>query len=221
MNNCRTPVRFPQGAHDTGDDLSAPVVQLLQDLHILASDDDSKKAGTAQSALTGPPQSVAIIEAGATAVTKGWSVAIALLGGAPALLVVFRGLWGGEHDAVRIAFVAGGALVLAAIAVSIGIISSGDVQARAVGSVAEYQARAEIASTFLQLSRLPQASPPPSANGPLSGELRGLRGRIVGGGGYEPITEVRYDPAAGGQPLLKVGKDWVSYDRVEISRAGS
>src|SRR5205807_765660 len=75
--NNPTTVRFPGNAQfAAGEDVSAPLVQLLRDLHILATETDMEKAGSATSAFTGPPQSVAIIEAGATALGKWWTAAL-------------------------------------------------------------------------------------------------------------------------------------------------
>ncbi len=218
-NNNKKPVRIPEGAYDTGDDLSGPVVQLLTDIHVLASEADFKKAGTAQAALTGPPESVAIIEAGATAASKVGSIAIGALGGLPAIVAVIEGIWGHESDPVRIAFVGGGALVLAAISIAIGIIISADVGGRAAGSAAEYHARALVASTFLRLSRRQAAGQLASASVPLiAGELHGLKARVKGGTDYTSVTQVGWYPGER-RPVIKVGNQWVDPDNVEISRA--
>ena len=47
-----------------------PVVQLLEDIHVLGTDEDYKSSGNWTTALTGPPPSIAIIEAGATAAAR-------------------------------------------------------------------------------------------------------------------------------------------------------
>src|SRR6202035_1466809 len=155
MNNGtqRITVQFPGEAFgDHSDDLSPPIVQLLQDLHVLASGTDLAQADGRQAAFKGPPQSVAIIEAGATALGKWWATTLGAGAGLTAIVATVQGIWGNEHDLVRVAFVGGAAVVLAALAVAIGLIVSGDVRGRAAGAVAEYQARAQVASTFMTVA---------------------------------------------------------------------
>jgi hypothetical protein len=67
-------VQFPEQAFNTtatGNDILPPLETLEQGLYILPTDNDASKAGVAAT-FQGPPQSVAIIEAGATALSK-WS----------------------------------------------------------------------------------------------------------------------------------------------------
>jgi len=219
--NNPTTVRFPGNAQfAAGEDVSAPLVQLLRDLHILATETDMEKAGSATSAFTGPPQSVAIIEAGATALGKWWTAALAAGASLTAIVAAIQGIWGNEHDPVRIAFVASAAVVLAAIAIAIGIIVSGDVQGRGAGSLAEYHARAQVAATFLTLSRSGQAPGASSAGGYVSAGLAGrFQGKVKGSAAYEPVTDLRFDPD-GGQAEFKIGDDWVAARRVEVTSTG-
>jgi len=73
-------VQFPEQARDiTGKDVLSPLKELQQGLGVLPVDTDMAKAGAAAT-FTGPPDSVAIIEAGATALSKWWTVAIAGVG---------------------------------------------------------------------------------------------------------------------------------------------
>ena len=58
-------------------DISEPIALLLRGLSLLPNETDLEKAGKATAAFTGPPDSVSVIEAGASAAAKWWSVTIA------------------------------------------------------------------------------------------------------------------------------------------------
>ncbi len=72
------------------DDIEAPTLALLRGLSLLPTEDDAKKNGPA-AAFRGAPDSVAVIEAGATAASKGWAVFIA--GGAAAVAARVVTVW--------------------------------------------------------------------------------------------------------------------------------
>jgi hypothetical protein len=143
-------LQVPQNAVG-GDDILAPVQALLRGLSVLPTDADLQKAGPG-SAMTGTPDSVAIIEAGGTALSKGFATAIALLGGAAVVKTALTGFWSGEQGGVRIALLAGTAFFLSAAAVAIAVIVAADVRGRAAGTVAQYNARSSVTTTFLELS---------------------------------------------------------------------
>src|SRR5438309_6536230 len=122
-------VRFPGNPQDAAaEDLSAPVTCFLHDTGLLGSSDELAKADGVSAAVFGPPQTVAIIQSGSTALAKWWSATLA--GGAvlTAGVAGLKGIWSGEHDPVRIAILGGAAVVLAAIAVALGVIVSSDVK---------------------------------------------------------------------------------------------
>jgi len=76
-----TESRIPGDAIDAGaTDIAASATTLLAQLNLLPSEGDRQKAGQAGAAFGGPPDSVAIIESGATAASKWWSTAIGLSG---------------------------------------------------------------------------------------------------------------------------------------------
>jgi len=126
---------------------------MLHALSLLGSDQELADSASAMSVLTGPAPSVAVIEAGATALTKVWSVALAAGVTGTAIVAVVKGVWGDEHDIVRVAIVSGAAIVLAAFGLAIAIIVSTDVRARATAAATVIEVRARVAKTFLTLMR--------------------------------------------------------------------
>jgi hypothetical protein len=132
-------------------DLGPPLEQLLQDLDIKGTPDDVLKAQQPSTAVTGGvPVSVSIIEAGATAASKGWAAAIATLGGGTALWAAVTNFWNGQATQTRGMLVIGAAIVIAACALGSAFIMYGDVRARGQGAAAQYYARSAIASQFLR-----------------------------------------------------------------------
>lgn len=210
-------VRFPGNATDaTAEDLSAPLTRLLQNLSLLGTPDDLKKADGASAAIFGTPQSVAIIEAGATALGKWWSVALAGSAVVTGALAAWKGIWSGEHDVVRLGIVVAAALILSAIALALGAIVSSDVRGRAVGAAALFQARAGIATDFLTLSK----STSTQTSDPLTTTLlaaaavgAGILARIKGQAAYKTVSGVRFDPDEGLQIYLD--GDWLPVNRID------
>lgn len=131
-------------------DLGPPLAQLLVDLGIKGTPGDQLTASKASSAVSGTPFSVSIIEAGATAASKGWTTLIAALGGATAVWAAATNFWNGQPAPTRGALVIGAAVVVAACALGAALIMYGDVRARGQGAAAQYYARASVASAFLQ-----------------------------------------------------------------------
>jgi hypothetical protein len=142
--------QVPTGAAG-GDDLLAPAQQLLRGLSVLPTPEDVAK-NSAKAAFKGTPDSISIIEAGGTALSKGYAGLIALLGGGTAVAAIVTGFWSGEGTGVRIALVSGAALFLATAAIAIAVIVAADVRGRAAGSVAQYDARRQVAVSLLELS---------------------------------------------------------------------
>jgi hypothetical protein len=135
-------------------DVGPPLAQLLIDLDIKGTESDQQQAGSFGMAFTGTPTSVAIIEAGATAASKWWSAALAALGGGTAIWAGVSNFWKSQSN-VQNHLVIGAAVIIAASALSIGLIMYGDVRARGQGAAAQYQARATIAAAFLAASPRP------------------------------------------------------------------
>ncbi len=69
-------VAIPGKAVSSGADIARPVRALLEDLQLLGTKEQSDNASGFVAAFKGPPQSVALIEAGATAATKWWATGL-------------------------------------------------------------------------------------------------------------------------------------------------
>jgi len=138
---------------DKGNDLVAPLQQILRGINVWATADELAQANDGKGAISGPPASVSIIEAGASALSKWWSVAIGAVGGITVITAAITKFWDSETGGERIAITASIAAVIAAGIVAIAIMVSSDVRGRAAGAVAQYEARAAVATTFLQLTR--------------------------------------------------------------------
>jgi hypothetical protein len=134
-----------------GDDLLAPAQAMLRGLSVLPSEADVKANGPG-AAFRGTPDSLSIIESGGTALSKGYAVVIALLGGGTAVTTAVTGFWQNETTSVRIVLVGGTAVFLASAVIAIAVIVSADVKGRAAGSVAQYDVRRQVAMSFLELS---------------------------------------------------------------------
>lgn len=133
----------------TDTDLGPPLTQLLVDLGIKGTTADETTAGNASTAVKGLPVSVSIIEAGATAASKGWATLIAALGGGTAVWGAVTNFWKSSSGSQG-NLVIGAAIVIAACALGVALIMYGDVRARGQGAAAQYSARAAIATAFLQ-----------------------------------------------------------------------
>ena len=162
-----TMVQFPgDPVAATDKDVAVPLVGLLHALYLVGTDEEVQAYKGPGAVLGSPPQGVAIVEAGATWLTKAWSTALATGFSATAVVAAVKGVWSDEHDIVRVAMVSGAAIVLAALGLAIAIMVSSDVRARAAGAVAIADARARVATTFLTLTRpMTMAATALSANG--------------------------------------------------------
>lgn len=150
-----TVVQWPQAvvSGTTSDgDLGPPLAQLLIDLDVKGSESDRKTASSVPAAFKGVPTGIAIIEAGATAASKGWAAAIAALGGGTAAWAAISDFWDSAGE-TRGALVTAAAVVIAACALGAALIMYGDVQARGRGAAAQYAARAAVAVAFLKEAR--------------------------------------------------------------------
>ena len=117
----------------TGDDVLQPANDLLCGLDLKGSDQDTKDAGKPSAVFGGPPQSVALIEAGATAVSKWWATG---LGAAVAATwsTVF-GWWGKQGDPIKEVALWVAAIITAAAVLGIAYLLGSDVRGRSAASV--------------------------------------------------------------------------------------
>jgi hypothetical protein len=158
-------VRLPEQALDkSGTDILPPLKGLQQGLGVLPADGDLAKSGVGAT-FVGPPDSVAIIEAGATAFSKWWSAAIAALGGTAVITSLVTKFWSGQSGGVRIGLTLGVAAIVVATIIAVSMMVAADVRGRAQGTVALYAARASIADQFLRQS-LQASRPVPAAPAP-------------------------------------------------------
>lgn len=166
-------VQIPSKAVSDEADVRQPVRALLEDLNLLGSTDEENAADGFQAVFAGPPQSVALIEAGATAASKWWAA------GLGASVIATWGSvatwWGGQDAAIKVAVVGGAAIVTAALAIAIGYLIASDVRGRAAAAVSLIEARANLATTMINAAERVY-KPPPAGSlvelVPLPGQLR-------------------------------------------------
>jgi hypothetical protein len=140
-------VQIPSKAVSEDADVLKPVRALLEDLNLLGTPAENEKAGTFAATFNGPPQSVALIEAGATAASKWWAASLGAT--VAATWVSVAGWWGNQAAAVQTGALGGAALVTAAVAVAIGYLIASDVRGRGAAAVAVIEARSSLATAML------------------------------------------------------------------------
>lgn len=151
---------LPGKATEGGHDVIFPTVKVLTALNLLS---DKSSEGFAD-AFTGPPSSVALLEAGATAAAKWWSVA-----GAAAFAgtwAAVRGFWDGNSAANQRMLLISAAIVSAAIIVAIGYLLACDVRGRAAAMVATIEARSRVAQSIAQAAGVAAPNPVIGASKP-------------------------------------------------------
>lgn len=208
-------VQFPASAlNSTGQDIAGPTVKLLQQLELLPIPTDKEKGVSA----TETPYSLQVITAGALKLSKVWAVVIGAVGGGTAGLTAIQGFLGKQDLPIRITYVAGAAAVLAIAAVSVALIVRADVDARAQTSIAQYSARAAIASVLLQVAGGFQSavaadgSDTPDATLALLASSGRLRVSREADTASQPVSGVR-KTSEGVQ--LRIPGDWVSVHSIK------
>lgn len=158
---------IPVQAVSQGDDLAAPLQTVLRQINVLPQPGDSAKTKGATGALKGTPSSVAVIESGATALSKGWTALIGALGGTTVIVGAVQKFWTGQSGGIRIALVASFAGFMSVTVIAIAIMVGSDVRGRAIGSVARYETRSAVTVAFLEaVANLSMANrPTPGAAG--------------------------------------------------------
>lgn len=141
-------VQIPSRAVSDKEDLRQPVRALLEDLNLLGTTREDQEADGFDAVFAGPPQSVALIEAGATAASKWWAAGL----GATAVATwgSVAAWWGDQETAIQVAVVGGAAIVTAALAIAIGHLIASDVRGRAAAAVSLIEARANLATTMIK-----------------------------------------------------------------------
>lgn len=126
-------------------DLGSSVVALLRLLFLLP-DGDADASGVS-SIFKGPPTSVALIEANATAFSKYWAAGIGL----PAFVAGAFTFWKAQDGNTQTTFVWAAAVCVAAAVLAIGYIVGSDVRGRSSAAVATIHARATVATQLAKL----------------------------------------------------------------------
>ncbi|MDQ4144908.1 MAG: hypothetical protein M3198_14445 [Actinomycetota bacterium] len=145
-------VKLPGNAIDPqGADIVGPVVAVLRELQVLPTEGDLATAGKPSAFFGGPPQSVAVIEAGATALSKWWAAGLgtAAIAGWAYVVNFWNDISGASQRTLMLAV----AITSAALILSIGFIVGSDVRGRAAGTVATIEARSGIARTVMHLAQ--------------------------------------------------------------------
>ena len=130
------------------DDTLKPTVALLRGLNLLPDEGDLEKAGKFSSAFKGPPDTVALIEAGATAASKWWAAGLG--GGVIAAWVAVREWWGSATEANQQVSLWAAAIVTAAAIAGIAYLLGSDVRGRAAVATETVRARADVAEAFVR-----------------------------------------------------------------------
>ncbi|MFC0527533.1 hypothetical protein [Phytohabitans kaempferiae] len=142
-------VRVPSEAV-SGDDIAGPSTALLRAIKLLPTEQELSQARGFSSAFSGPPESVALIEAGATAASKWW--AAGLSGAVVAAWAAVRGWWSSNPDNQQVALWVG-AIVTAAAILGIAYLLASDVRGRAAVATETVRARASVAEAFVRAAR--------------------------------------------------------------------
>ncbi|MBV9793420.1 MAG: hypothetical protein JO016_05710 [Actinobacteria bacterium] len=137
-----------------------PLVRLLTAIGIKGTDEDTNASDGPAAAFKGSTQSVAVIEATATAACKWWSAGLG---------VTVAGLWGGifawwngQSPATQRVALWMAAIVTAAAVFGVAYLLGSDVKGRASASVATIRARAQVGDTALAAAQA-MLPPPPAA----------------------------------------------------------
>lgn len=178
------PARFPGASVETeSEDLGLPTANLLRRLGMLPK--ENEVAGPT-AAFTGPPDSVAVIETTALALTKWWT------GGAGVALVAGWGTvklwWPDQLPGIQTTAIWAAAIATAALVLGIAYIVGSDVRGRAAATVATLQARGQVAQAMIQesarLYKPPATTLPPAQLVPVSPE-KVVKWRNPDDGSYE------------------------------------
>ncbi len=159
--------QWPGKAYDSaGDDLTAGLRVLLQDMRLLETKSDEQQG---VGLLSGTPQSLQVITAGATDLTKTWTALTAALGGGGAMFAAISTFWnqfgGGVEGAIqRSALMASAGILASSVVFAVAVMIRADVTGRSHAQAAIYAARGQVAASFLRTveSGLPKPPPGPS-----------------------------------------------------------
>jgi hypothetical protein len=203
-----------------GSDVAETTRDFLSNLNLLPSPDDLSDATGFGSALKGPPDSVSLIEAGATALTKWWAAGAG---------TVVLGLWGSvrifwaDNPDVHQVMLSAAGLVTVALVLAIAWLLASDVRGRADASVATIQARSAIGVAVLRAALAQQTAATTGSARPVSLlPLVPLPATNLAGkdsSGWMMIAmRIEEDEALCSYLLVKAGKQqWVAPNEIEFA----
>lgn len=127
-------------------DLLASLQSVLRGVNVLGSATKDASGG----AFTIPDQGEAIIESGATSLTKWYAGTISAAGGATVIFAAVNKFWVSQQGGTKIALIGGVAAVITGLAISLALIVSSDIRCRAMAAHSVYEARRGIAIAYLE-----------------------------------------------------------------------
>ncbi|WP_132333237.1 MULTISPECIES: hypothetical protein [Kribbella] len=141
----------------TGKDILDPTATLLRGMNLLGTTADNKKADSFGATFSGPPASVALIEAGATAASKWWATGLAA--GVAVAWGRVAVWWNGQNPDTQRAVLLAAGIVTAAAVLGIAYLLGSDVRGRSIAAVATIEARARIAEAMVRTAQASAAAP--------------------------------------------------------------
>lgn len=166
---------LPSQAVSATGDLVKPSTDLLIGLNLLATEEEQKTADGPLAVFTGPPQSVALLESGATALSKWWAAGLgASIAG---LWGTVAAWWAGQPGDIKVGVVWGTAIATSALVLALAYIVGSDVRGRAMAAVATINSRAHVAGTFVDNAAKLYSPPSAAAIPPVVTPLPGLPAR--------------------------------------------
>lgn len=145
----------------TGQDILDPTAALLRGMNLLGTEEDNKQADSFGATFKGPPASVALIEAGATAASKWWATGLAA--GVAVAWGRVAVWWDGQQADTQRAVLLAAGIVTAAAVLGIAYLLGSDVRGRSIAAVATIEARARIAEAMIQTAQASAAAPTATA----------------------------------------------------------
>lgn len=213
-------VQLPAKAVSNQDDILPPLRQLLQGLNLLGSPEDTESAGKAGAALSGPPQSVAVIEAGATALSKWWAAGLGV--SVSGLWAAITTWWNSQDTPNQRVVIWAASIATAAAILAIGYIIGSDVRGRAAASVATVESRAKVANLMIQVCQSLFVPTPSTPEGKLVSLPAPLRVRYTSKPSNEELDWYAVALFSNGADSTKylVAKgsahEWVNVEQVEL-----
>jgi hypothetical protein len=151
------------GANDSdkqGGADNSQLIQLLNNLELLPPPDASPPKGTFDPG----GEETMVLKAGVTKITSWVSRVIVAAGGAGAVWAAVEAYFNHSRPGLQITLVASAAAIIGLAALALALVICADLNARAVGTAAQYQARGQVAAAYE--ARSAAGTPAPAAQVP-------------------------------------------------------